>query len=66
MSFDVFGFLGVCFLFVVGIAGAWGMTIEFCRHGFSCWHKWEKWEDNTNGTQIRFCKKCNMAEKRTP
>lgn len=43
---------------------------ELFRRWFSndwCHHKWGMWETKEgNSIQMRFCKKCNMMEKRVP
>jgi hypothetical protein len=60
---STFGFtVAVCAVWVMGkvIFERW-LNNDWCRHN---WGMWETKEENK--TQMRFCKKCNMMERRVP
>lgn len=65
------------FLFLISVAGITFvcMAIWFggrellirWMHNDWCHHNWGAWETKEgNSLQMRFCKKCNMMEKRVP
>jgi len=55
---------------VLTCAALWGIVTELFRRCFSndwCSHDWGMWENRRDEwSQQRFCKKCNMMERRVP
>jgi hypothetical protein len=64
-----FWFIVAVFAITAVIAGVWCIAKALFERWLNndwCKHDWGKWEALDKGTQYRFCKKCNKAEKRYP
>lgn len=61
--FEILGMtVAVVVACMIGVA-----IYELCAIAFrDCWHDWDVWIDQSNKTQVRWCKKCNKAELRKP
>jgi hypothetical protein len=66
---DFWLFIG-SLVFVVLLAGVWCVAKTLFFHWLNndwCRHQWGMWETKEeNSVQMRFCKKCNMMERRVP